>query len=51
MWVKGQEIAHGTRDRWTANGWGGAGQATALAGPPLEVLFKGGEQVLTRRLT
>ena len=44
-----KEISHASRARWTANTWVTSRPATALAGPPLEVLFKGGDQVLAQR--
>jgi len=41
-----KELHDATRERWTTNAWTTSCRATALAGPPVELLFKGGEQAL-----
>ena len=41
-----KELVAQTRERWTANTWVTSRMTTALAGPPMEVLFKGGDRIL-----
>jgi hypothetical protein len=41
-----KELHDATRERWTANTWVTSRRDTALAGPPLEVMFKGASGVL-----